>query len=118
VNGAAGYRVYRGTATNAESKVADVGNVTAYTDTGVTATTPIPVTNTTGTQQTAQQRYFWLYATGNVFTLAGDIETPASFGEALDRAGNQVRLLAEQPWLVGIDGGVKAAILVRTPSIP
>lgn len=118
VNGAAGYRVYRGTATNAEAKVADVGNVLAYTDTGVATTTPIPVSNTTGTQQVAQQRYFWLYATGNVFTLAGDIETPASFGEALDRAGNQVRLLAEQPWLVGIDGGVKAAILVRTPSIP
>lgn len=117
VPGAAGYRIYRGTATNAELFVAQVPRTQlAYTDTGVVASGAIPTVNTTGTQMIAQQQYTWMYVTGEVFTISGDIETPATFGQALDRAGNQVSLLAEQPWLAAVDCA-KAAILVRTPSI-
>ena len=118
VNGAAGYRVYRSTASNAEVLVgATAANVRTFTDTGGAGTTPIPTTNTTGTLAIAEQQYSWIYATGQVLLLRGEIDTPATFGEALDRLGNQVRLYAEQPWLVAVDCA-KAGILVRTQSIP
>lgn len=114
--GSAGYRIYRGTATNAETLI---GTTTArtFTDSGSTGTTPIPTSNTTGTLAIAEQQYSWIYVTGEVLVLKGDIITPGGFAETLDRAGNQVRLFAEQPWLVAVDCA-KAAILIRTQSIP
>lgn len=62
-------------------------------------------------------RYFWIYATGQVAYLRSEIDTPASFGEALDRATNQVvALLAEQQWLVAVDT-VAVAVLVKSPTV-
>jgi hypothetical protein len=48
VDGATGYKVYRGTSTTNENKlVATLGNVTTYTDTGTAGTTAsVPATNT------------------------------------------------------------------------
>ena len=118
VQGAQAYRVYRGTATNAEQFVATTAHgVTSYTDTGTVASGAIPTTNTTGQQQIAQQSYYWMYITGDVFTIPGELTTPATWEQTLDRLGNQVSLLAEQPWLAAVDCA-KAAILVKTPSIP
>jgi hypothetical protein len=115
VPGATSYRVYRSTATNAELLIASAGNALTYTDTGITGTTPIPTTNTTGTLAIAEQQFTWIYATGETFRMSGEIFEPR-FGEALDRSGNQVRLYAEQSWIVGVDGR-PGAILVKTPSI-
>lgn len=57
--------------------------------------------------------YFWMYVTGQVLVIRDEITTPAEFKQAIDKAHNQVALLAEQPWLVGIDV-VKAGVLVKT----
>ena len=93
-----------------------MGNVLTYIDTGTATSTAIPTTNTTGTLAIGEQQYFWIYVTGAVMALKGDIATPANYSEALDRTGNRVRLIAEQPWLVAVDAA-KAAILVKTPTI-
>lgn len=61
-------------------------------------------------------RYFWLYATGQVEYLRSAIDIPATFGQALDRAGNQVALLAEQEWLVAVDA-VQAAVLIKSQTL-
>lgn len=79
-----------------------------YDGTGPSAVAPPAAT-------TANQ-YFWMYVTGQVMLLKGDIVTPATFGEALNRSTNQVALLAEQPWLVAVDC-LKAAILCKSPTI-
>lgn len=46
----------------------------------------------------------WLYITGQVYLLRGEVVTPASFTEALNRANNREHVIAEQINLVGIDG--------------
>jgi len=77
---------------------------------GYDGTGPAAVTPPAGTATTS---YFWVYVTGAVMLMAGQIEQPGGFAAALDRAGNQVKLYAEQPWLAAVDC-LQAGVLVGT----
>lgn len=54
----------------------------------------------------------WIYATGQVAIARGDARAPASIEAELNRVTNQVFALAEQPYLIALDGTAHAAALV------
>lgn len=56
----------------------------------------------------------WCYATGLVTVTRSSAETPANLGQALNRSTNQVQLLAEQEYMIGIDGPIGAALVGLT----
>lgn len=51
----------------------------------------------------------WIYATGQVVIARGEARAPAELEAELNRVQNQVFALAEQPYLIGLDGPHAAA---------
>lgn len=56
----------------------------------------------------------WIYATGQIGIARGDARAPASLEAELNRTTNQVFALAEQPYLIALDGPHAAALVDLT----
>lgn len=56
----------------------------------------------------------WLYATGQLLIVRDDITVPANFPAALDRVNNIELLLAEQTYLIAVDGPIVACQVTLT----
>lgn len=46
----------------------------------------------------------WVYITGAILLSRGEMELPADFEESLERLHNTEMIIAERPYLIGIDG--------------
>lgn len=111
VTGATGYKLYRGTATEAQNiLVATLGAVTTVTDTGTAgAAGTVPTVNTTGPVQiVATANQAWIYATGHIVIRRGSVTN----AEAVLPQQNDMIVLAEQTIVPTIDCFV-AAVLVN-----
>lgn len=82
-----------------------VGTVWAFGG-GYDGTGPNAAAPAAGTQ--------WIYATGQIGIDRSAPSTPANLGQALNRNNNVVNLIAEQEYLLTIDGAVGAALVDLT----
>lgn len=72
---------------------------------GYDGTGPAAVAPATGNQ--------WIYATGQVFISRGTLDMPALFEESIQRTTNELFMVVERPYLIGVDGPT-AAVLINT----
>lgn len=73
---------------------------------GYDGTGPAAATPATGTT--------WIYATGQTIMARGQMELPADFKAAIHRIDNQQYMVAERPYIIGVDGTWAAALVDLT----